>query len=377
MTFTPAQRLTNVRKSAIRRLYDDAPPGSINLGLGEPDFRTPEVVRNEAIRVIDEEHIGYTSNAGLRALREKIAEYHREDSRQQFTAESVCVTNGVAEALFATAMVLVNPGDEVLLPDPGFLAYPALAEIAGGKVTRYSLPGSRRFSLDRDSFDRALTERTRLVVLNSPSNPTGQALSRDDLRHIAERLAGSDAYVITDEIYRDLHFGDRPASIAECYDKVVIVSGVSKMMSMTGWRLGWAVGPEDAIRHVTVMHLYVSSCASTVSQKAAIEAFGKEGRAATEAMRVELERRRDVMVGEIESRLGLPCVAGEGAFYVMLDVSTLGPSEELAVKLLDRRVITVPGSAFGREGEGFLRLSFCIAPELIEEGIRRIAEGIR
>lgn len=377
MTFKPADRISNVKKSAIRRLYDSAPPGSINLGLGEPDFRAPVVVRKEAIRVIEEEHIGYTANAGLPILREKIAEYHGEGSRQQFTAESVCVTNGVAEALFAVVMVLVNPDDEILLPDPGFLAYPALAEIAGARMIRYSLPATKRFALDRDSFDRALTPRTKLVLLNSPSNPTGQMLSSEDLRYIASRLEGTGIYVVSDEIYRDLYFGNRPASMTQFYDKLVVVSGLSKMMSMTGWRLGWAVGPDDVIRHVTVMHLYVSSCASTVSQKAAIAAFSEEGRAATAAMRQELSRRRDVMVEAIEKKLDLPYVAGEGAFYVMLDVSRFGPSEEVALRLLEEQVITVPGSAFGREGERFLRLSFSIAPELIEEGIRRIAKGLR
>jgi aspartate/methionine/tyrosine aminotransferase len=374
--FRPAQRIRNVRKSAIRKLYDGAPAGSINLGLGEPDFQTPEIVRREAIRAINEDHIGYTSNAGLASLREKIAAYHSEGLPKAFSADSVCVTNGAEEALFAVTMAMVEPGDEVLLPDPGFLAYPALAEIAGAQASYYQMPASRRFAFDIESFSRAVTEKTKLVFLNSPANPTGRALTRECLRLIADCLAGSSAYVVSDEIYRELYFEDRPASISEFYDRVIIISGLSKMMSMTGWRLGWAVGPEEVINHITLMHQYISTCASTVSQKAALAAFSQEGRAATAAMRQELGRRRELMARAIERKLRLPYVMGEGAFYIMLDVSRFGRSEEIAWSLLRQRVITIPGSAFGFHGEGYLRLSFSIEPELIEEGINRIAVGL-
>jgi len=374
--FTPSERIRNVKLSATRRLFDSAPAGSINLGLGEPDFPTPGVVRREAIRVIEQEPTGYTSNAGLPALRERVAAYHSERSRRPYSPGSICVTNGAEEALFAVVMTMCGPGDEVLLPDPGFLAYPALAEIAGSEVRRYRMPASRRFDFDRESFERGLSERTKLVFILSPSNPTGRVISADDLRFIADRLGGTNAYVVSDEIYGELYFDERPPSVAEFYEKTIIISGLSKMMSMTGWRLGWAAGPEEVIGHVTVMHQYISTCASAVSQKAALAAFTEEGRAETALMREELKRRRDVMASAIERDLRLPYVAGEGAFYIMLDVSRLGPSEDIAWRLLDERVITVPGSAFGAEGEGFLRLSYSIKPEQIEEGIRRIKRGI-
>ncbi|MCI0487321.1 MAG: aminotransferase class I/II-fold pyridoxal phosphate-dependent enzyme [Blastocatellia bacterium] len=377
MSFTPAERFKNIRKSVIRRLYESAPPGSINMGLGEPDFETPEVVRRAAIRAIEEEKNGYTSNAGIAALRESIARYHNEGLAAPLTADSVCVTNGSAEALFAVVMTLAGPGDEMLLPDPGYLAYPALAAIAGVEVSRYRLPAARGFAFDRDSFRASLTDKTKLVFVLSPSNPTGRVIEPGDLRFIARCLADTNAYAVSDEIYRELYFDRRPASIAEFYDRTIIISGLSKMMSMTGWRLGWAVGPEDVIRQVTVMHQYISTCASAISQKAALAAFTNEGRDATAAMRDELRHRRDRMAQALSRDLGLPYVAGEGAFYVMLDVSRFGPSEEVALALLDERVITVPGSAFGSEGEGYLRLSFSIDPALIEEGIRRIAAWVR
>lgn len=374
--FTPASRLKNIRKSATRVLYDSAPPGSINLGLGEPDFPTPEVVRREAIRVIEHDRIGYTTNAGIPPLREKIAEYHSEGLSSPFTAESVCVTTGAEEALFATMMAILGPGDEALLPDPGYIAYPAIAEIAGADVRYYATPSANGFAFDRESFDASLTEKTRLVVINSPANPTSRVISRNDLQFIAERLSGSNAYVLADEIYRDLYFDRRAATVSEFCDKTIIVSGLSKMMSMTGWRIGWALAPEEIIRHITVMHQYVSTCVSAVTQKAALAAFTDDGRRATAAMRDELRLRRDVMARAIERELQLPYVHGEGAYYIMLDVSQYGLSMNTAVALLDQRVITVPGSAFGSEGEGFLRLSFSIDTALIEEGILRIAKGL-
>lgn len=377
MTFTPAERIRNIRKSATRILYDKAPPGSINLGLGEPDFPTPDVVRNEAVRVIQNDHIGYTTNAGIPELRQKIAELHSEGLASPFSTESVCITTGAEEALFAVMMTILGPGDEALLPDPAYVAYPAIAEIAGAALRYYSFPAASGFAFDRDSFARSLTARTKLVVVNSPSNPTSRTISRDDLQFMAARLGESNAYVLADEIYRELYFDERPATISEFHDKTIIVSGLSKMMSMTGWRLGWAIGPEDVIRHVTVMHQYVSTCASAVSQKASLAAFTDEARTATAAMRDELKRRRGVMARAIERELGLPFVQGEGAYYTMLDVSRYGPSMDTAIKLLDQRVITVPGSSFGRQGEGFLRLSFSIDAGLIEEGIHRISNGLR
>jgi aspartate/methionine/tyrosine aminotransferase len=376
VNFTPAERLRHIRKSATRVLYDSAPPGSINLGLGEPDFLTPEVIRREAVRVIQEERIGYTTNAGIQPLRERIAEYHSDGLASPYSADAVCVTTGAEEALFAVMMTILGPGDQALLPDPCYIAYPAIAEIAGADLRYYSTPAAAGFGFDRAAFDSGVTDLTRLVVINSPSNPTSRVISRDDLRFMAERLAQTNAYVLADEIYRDLYFTDRPATISEFYDKTIIVSGLSKMLSMTGWRLGWAVGPQEVIRHVTVMRQYMSSCTSAVTQKAALVAFSAESRRETAAMRDELNRRGKVMARSIDRELRLPFVQGEGAYYIMLDVSRYGPSMETAMSLLEERVITVPGSAFGVAGEGFLRLSFSIEAALIEEGIRRLARGL-
>lgn len=374
--FTPAERLKNVRKSATRLLYDNAPPGSINLGLGEPDFATPEVVRRAAIDFIEQGFVGYTPNAGILPLREAVAAYHSEGAGVTFNADQVCVMNGSEEALFAVVMTIAGPGDDVLLPDPCYLAYPPIADLAGARATYYRMPAANGFQFDRESFDRAVTDQTKIVLLLSPSNPTSRVIARDDLRFIAERLQGTNTVVIADEIYRELYFDERPASVSEFYDRTIIISGLSKSMSMTGWRLGWCVGPEEIIRHATVMHQYVSTCASGVSQRAALAAFTDEGRTATADMRAELKRRNEVMARAIERELQLPFVQGEGAYYILLDVSQFGPSMDTAMALLNHGVITVPGAAFGAEGEGYLRLSFSIAPRLIEEGIRRIRVGL-
>jgi aspartate/methionine/tyrosine aminotransferase len=191
-------------------LHDSAPPGSINLGLGEPDFPTPEVVRREAIRVIQEDRIGYTTNAGIQPLRERIADYHSDGPPSPYAADSVCVTTGAEEALFAVMMTILGPGDEALLPNPCYIAYPAIAEIAGADLRYYSSPAAGGFVFDREMFDGAVTDKTKLVVINSPSNPTSRVISRDDLRFIAGRLSRTSAYVLADEIYRDLYVAERP-----------------------------------------------------------------------------------------------------------------------------------------------------------------------
>ena len=286
------------------------------------------------------------------------------------------MTTGAEEALFAVMMTILGPGDEALLPNPGYVAYPAIAEIAGADLRYYATPATSGFAFDRNNFDKAVNGKTKLVVINSPSNPTSRVISGDDLRFIAERLSRTDVYVLADEIYRDLYIGTQPATISEFYDKTIIVSGLSKMMSMTGWRIGWAVGPEEVIRHATVMRQYMSTCTSAVTQMAALAAFTDDGRRETAMMRDELNRRGEVMARAIDRELRLSYVQGEGAYYIMLDVSRFGASMDTAMALLNHKVITVPGSAFGSEGEGFLRLSFSIEESQIEEGIRRIARGL-
>jgi len=369
-----ARRLAGIEKSAIRQFFDRAPAGSINLGLGEPDLPTPDVVRQAAVRAILEEPNGYTTHAGLVALRERVA---GEYAHAGGGADRVIVTAGSQEALYLALTTLVDEGDEVLLPDPGFVAYPAIVRMAGGRPVFYRLPAARGFALDLDDFRRKLSARTRVVVSISPSNPTGRALGPGDVRGMADALAGSGAIVVSDEIYRELYFGDeRPPSIAEYYPDTIVVSGLSKSMSMTGWRLGWLWGPADVVRSALVLHGYVTTCASTISQKAALAAWTPEGAAARVAARRTFRARRDHLLGLLRSRLGLPAVEPDGAFYTMVGVAAYGPSLEVAEALLRRGVITVPGGTFGSEAEGFLRVSFCVEESALTEAVRRIGEAL-
>jgi len=380
MNFTPSSRLTGIEKSIIRQIYDRAPADAINLGLGEPDFPTPEVIRNQAIDFIKQGKIRYSANAGLPELRRAIAGHYGDETKY----EGVCVTNGSQEALFVALMMIINPGDEVLLPDPGFLAYPTIVRMAGGTPVFYKLPAAKNFEFDESEFKKKVSAKTRAVIITSPSNPTGRVLKPADLKRIADTLKDAGAIVISDEIYRELYFEARPASIADFYLPTIVISGLSKSHAMTGWRLGWAYGDPSVVRHLIVMHQYTTSCASTISQRAALAAFSGEGRAANERLRAELRTRRDFMIERIDQELNketvpannLDWIIPEGAFYLMLNVSRFGKSFELAEKALKKKVITIPGAAFGDEAEGFLRLSFATGFDAIEDGIKRIKQAL-
>jgi aspartate/methionine/tyrosine aminotransferase len=274
-------------------------------------------------------------------------------------------------------MTLIDVGDEVLIPDPGFVAYPTITRMAGGITKTYRMDREQGFAFDPESFKRSLTLKTKVVVCISPSNPTGQVLSREDLAAMASILDGTGIYVISDEIYRELYFGpDRPASISEFYPRTLVIGGLSKSMSMTGWRLGWLYGlrggPREVVRSALVLHGYVTTCASTVSQKAGLAAWTDEAEAARARHRDIFRGRRDFLVSALRREAGLDAVAPEGAFYSMVDTRAYGNSMQVAEAMLEARVITVPGAAFGAEGEGFLRVSFCAEEAILSEGVQRM-----
>ncbi len=376
--FQPAARLRGIEKSIIRQVFDRARPGSVNLGLGEPDLPTPEVICRAAARVVTEEQNGYTTHAGLQLLRERVATGYTD---LKATPERVIITAGSQEALYLALMTLVDEGDEVLLPDPGFVAYPALTRMAGGRPVFYRMPAAGNFGFDGEEFRRRLSPRTKVVVCISPSNPTGRTLSKDDLAEMAEALRGTNAYAVSDEIYRDLYYAnERPASISQYYARTLIIGGLSKSMSMTGWRLGWLCGGvtgEAVIRSALILHGYVTTCASTVSQKAALAAWTPEAEQARQEMRQTFQDRRDCLLKLISSELRLRAVAPDGAFYTMVDTSDYGGSMRVAEAMLSEGVITVPGAAFGSEGEGFLRISFCADRRTLSEGVHRMGRALR
>ena len=372
--FQPPKFLQGIERSPIRRITDRAKPGAVSFGLGEPDWPTPDVIRRAAIRAIRDEQNGYTLQAGLPALRQLVA---GDYPQMKLSANQVIITAGSQEALYLALMTLVQEGDEVLMPDPGFVAYPTIVRMAGGVPVYYRLPASSDFEFDVEDFRRGLSKRTRVVICCSPSNPTGRTLTPADLRAITEALDNTGVFVISDEIYRDLYYTpERPASISSLYDRTIVISGLSKSMSMTGWRLGWICGDEAVIQSAHLLHGYVTTCAATVSQKAALAAWTPEGEFARAEIRRTFHERRDHLLGLIKSELGLRAIAPDGAFYTMVDVSAQGTSEAVAEKFLDHGVVTVPGSAFGSESEGFLRVSFCADKPTLTEGVARLKAAL-
>jgi aspartate/methionine/tyrosine aminotransferase len=373
--FQPPPFLRGIERSPIREITDRAKPGDISFGLGEPDLPTPEVIRREAVRVIQEERNGYTLQAGLPALRERVA---RDYPQLSLSNDQVIITAGSQEAMYLALMTLVQAGDEVLIPNPGFVAYPTITRMAGGVPTFYRLPAGKDFSFDLDDFKLRLSARTKVVVCTTPSNPTGRTLTNDELREMAQAVAesGSGAFIISDEIYRDLYYnGERPGSISEFYPRTIVISGLSKSTCMTGWRLGWILGDEAVIRAAHLLHGYVTTCASTISQKAALAAWSDEAIEARKRIRDTFHGRRDHLLAALRNA-GLRCITPDGAFYAMLDVSSFGSSMEVAEAILEGGVVTVPGNAFGSEGEGFLRCSFCADLPVLTEGVMRIERAL-
>ena len=374
--FQPPPFLRGIEKSMIRKISDRAKPGSISLGLGEPDLPTPDVILREAVRVIQEEKSGYTLQAGIPALRERIISDY---PHMNLNLDQVIVTAGSQESLYLILRTLVEEGDEVLIPNPGFIPYPMIIRMVGGSAVTYALPAANDFSFDIEDFRNQLTPRTKVVICISPSNPTGRVLSKNDLRAMADavRDIAPNAYIISDEIYRELYYTPAlPPSISEFYPRTIIVSGLSKSMRMTGWRIGWLAGDQDVMRAALVLHGYVVTCASSISQKAALAAWTEEAAQARAEYRAIFHRRRDHLLGLLRNELGLRCVTPEGAFYTMVDVSAYGDDMKVAEAGLEQGVVTIPAAAFGDQSQGFLRISFCADEDRLSEGVRRLGKAL-
>ncbi len=372
--FTLPERLQGLQPTLIRQFFERALPDSINFGLGEPDLPTPQFLRDEAARVARDEQNGYTSHPGMPALRTKIAEKY---PHLDLEMTNVVVTCGSQEAMTAAFLAIVDKGDDVLLPNPSFPAYDACVKISEGNPVYYRLPADKEFAFDIDEFKRAITPKTKAAVVISPSNPTGKIFTPTDLQQIADALDGTGIFLITDEIYSDLYFGERPRSASEFYDKTIIVSGLSKSLSMTGWRLGWAASSQsEIVNAIQILHGFLTVCASAITQKAALLGWTDEAEAAKQHARDVYRQRGAFLVDLFEKEMGLHATSPEGAFYTMLDVRSLGDDIEIAEKCLQNRVITVPGVAFGSEAKGFLRISFCNTEDRMIEGVRRMTEAL-
>ena len=372
--FQLPKRLRGLQPTLIRQFFERALPDSINFGLGEPDLPTPQFLREEAARVTLEEQNGYTSHPGIPALRTKIAEQY---PHLNLPMSGVVVTVGSQEAMTAAFLCTVDEGDDVLLPNPSFPAYDACTRIAQGNPVYYRLPAEKDFAFDIEEFKRGITPKTKAAVVISPSNPTGKIFTPEDLKQIADVLKDTGIYLISDEIYADLYFGDRPHSASEYYDKTIIVSGLSKSLSMTGWRMGWAASSQPEIMQaIQTLHGFLTVCTSTITQKAALLGLTEEAEAAKQYARDVYKKRGEFLVDLFDRELGLKATSPEGAFYSMLDVSSIGGDIEVAEKCLQNRVVTVPGVAFGSEAKGFLRISFCNTEEKMIEGVIRMKRAL-
>ena len=367
-----------MRPSGIRRFFDMAAemPHCISLGVGEPDFKTPWAVRDAGIRSLEQGRTKYTANAGLMQLRQEICRYLSRRFELDYQPNEVVVTVGGSEAIDLCIRALVKPGDEVIIPEPCFVCYEPITQLTGGVPVHIATKAEEDFRLTADQLKAAITPKTKLLVLPFPNNPTGGVMSATDLEAIAEVLRGTDIMVLSDEIYSELTYGlDRHVSIASLpgmRERTIVVNGFSKSYAMTGWRLGYAVGPQPIIKVMTKIHQSCIMSAPTTSQYAAITAL-RQCDDAIETMRDEYNRRRRYVVKAL-NEMGLTCFEPRGAFYVFPSIQISGlSSEEFCERLLhEKEIAIVPGNAFGSSGEGFARISYAYSVEHLETAMRRI-----
>lgn len=372
--------LTDLPPSGIRKLFDIAATMDdvISLGIGEPDFPTPWHVRNVAINTLEKSRTKYTANAGMIELRQEISRYLQRRFNLSYKADKqILVTVGGSEAIDLTMRAFIKPGDEVIVPLPSFVCYGPLAAMCGAKVVNINMRAEDNFKLTPELLKNAITDKTKLLVLPFPNNPTGSIMEKSDLEAIADVLRGTDILVLSDEIYSELNYtSTRHISIAEIPDmkeRTILVNGFSKTYSMTGWRLGYVCAEPEVITQLTKLHQYAIMCAPTTSQFAAIEAI-KNGDEDVRLMREEYNYRRKFIVNGF-NKLGLTCFEPLGAFYCFPCIKSTGmTSEEFCNKLLTQeKVAIVPGGAFGESGEGYVRVSYAYSIDHIKKALDAIA----
>ena len=349
----------------------------IHLEIGQPDIDTFEHIRRAGMEAIDAGRTRYTPPAGMPALRGAIAQDASERLGTSFSAEEVVVTPGAKPNLFFPTLAVIEPGDEVLFPDPGFPSYESIILVAGGVPVPYPLTEASHFNPDLDSLRAAFNKRTRMLILNSPGNPTGGVLTRDVIAALADELRDSDCWVMSDDIYSRLHYGEaRAASILDepgMRERTIVVDGFSKTFAMTGWRLGYGIMPVELARKVELLVTHATGSTAQFTQDAGIAALSGPQEPVLEMLE-HYRRRRDLVIQGLNTIPGIRCPVPGGAFYAFPNVSEYGiPSAELANRILDEvGVALLPGTAFGAQGEGFLRLSYASSMELLERGLSRL-----
>ena len=373
--------IKKVKPSGMRKFFSIAEEmdNVISLGVGEPDFLTPWHIRNTAIDYLDKGATRYTANAGMIQLREEICAFYNRNYNIDYDPKSeVLVTVGGSEGIDMAIRTLINPGDEVLLVEPSFVCYRPIAETCGAKVISIATKPENNFKLTEEEIENAVTPNTKLLIMPYPNNPTGAILRRNELEAISKAIIRHNLFVISDEIYSELTYSDEGhcsiASIEGMKERTVVINGFSKTYSMTGWRLGYALGPAEVISQMTKLHQFAIMSAPTNSQYAAIDAL-KNGDGDIEKMKSDYDMRRRYTVN-IFNEMGLKCFEPEGAFYVFPCIKSTGlSSSDFCEKLIyAKRVAVVPGNAFGDCGEGFIRVSYCYSIENIRKAAERIKE---
>lgn len=377
-----SDKVIKMKPSGIRKFFDivSEMPDAISLGVGEPDFDTPWNIREEGIYSLEKGRTFYTSNAGLLELREAICEYNERRFQLMYDPKKeVMLTVGGSEGIDVALRAMLNPGDEVIIPEPCYVSYLPCVQLADGVPVTISLKNENQFRLTKEELEAAITDKTKILVMAFPNNPTGAIMTREDLEAIAEVIIKHDLYVISDEIYAELTYNGNHVSIASLpgmRERTIVIGGFSKAFAMTGWRLGYAMGPAMIMEQMIKIHQFAIMCAPTTSQYAAIVAMRDCDKDVVH-MREAYDQRRRYMLNAFKE-MGLPCFEPKGAFYLFPDIREFGiPSEEFATRLLKaKKLAVVPGDAFGDCGEGFLRISYAYSLEELKTAVGRLAEFV-
>lgn len=378
-----SDKVQHIQPSGIRKFFDivSEMKDAISLGVGEPDFETPWHIRDEGIYSFERGRTFYTSNAGLKELRTEICNYLKRHHNLDYDPMTeTIVTVGGSEAIDIGLRAMINPDDEVIIPQPSYVSYEPCAFLAGAKPVIINLKAENEFRLTPEELQNAITDKTKILILPYPNNPTGAIMEREDLEKIAKIIIEKDIFVMSDEIYSALTYKGKHVSIAEIEgmkERTILINGFSKAYAMTGWRLGYACAPKEIIKQMTKIHQYAIMCAPTISQYAAVEAL-KHGDNDVEEMKNEYNHRRRFLINAFKE-MNLECFEPYGAFYVFPSIKEFGlTSEEFATKFLEEeKVAAVPGTAFGQSGEGYLRISYAYSLDNLKIAIGRLEHFVK
>lgn len=379
-----ADKAASLQPSGIRKFFDIVAEMDdvISLGVGEPDFDTPWHIRDEGIYSLEKGRTFYTSNSGLKELRMEIAAYlQRTQGLEYHYLSQIFVTVGGSEAIDLAMRAMINPGDEVLIPQPSYVSYEPCVVMADGKPVVIELKEENQFRLTPEELEAAITPKTKILVMPFPNNPTGAIMEREDLEKLVPIIEKHDLFVVSDEIYGELTYGGKKhvsiAALPGMQERTILINGFSKAYAMTGWRLGYACGPKEVVRQMVKIHQYCIMCAPTTSQYAAVEAL-RNGDEDVRRMRESYDERRRFVLFTLKE-MGLPCFEPEGAFYVFPCIREFGmTSDEFATNLLkEEKVAIVPGTAFGNCGEGYLRISYAYSIESLKKALKRLENYVR